>query len=148
MKVEGQREKTGGRRWGRQGWARPGGAWMEEAGVRGQGAGKMMRKQTAVWSWELPCWRFPCISLSVCHGISRPNKEELNRPQVVNVDCINNPNPQLPLFHKLFVSREGGAGPTEATIPDRGVWGLYVLLHQGPREQGLRPGTGRLGLPS
>lgn len=26
-------------------------------------------------SWEPLCWRFP-YRLSVCHGISRPNKEE------------------------------------------------------------------------
>lgn len=43
-------------------------------GSRGQrlGAGKAMRNHG---SWELPCWRFP-YCLSVCHGISRPNKEE------------------------------------------------------------------------
>lgn len=36
MKVEGQRENPEGVQVGRQGWAWPGGAWLEEAGVRGQ----------------------------------------------------------------------------------------------------------------
>lgn len=60
---------------GKGGWP-----WPPEAEWKKQGSEvweqeKKGGTQRNGWSWELPCWRAP-YSLSVCHGISRPNKEE------------------------------------------------------------------------
>ena len=75
MEVEGQRENLEGLQVGKTGLGMALGSLDGRSRGQRSGAGKMMRKQTAMWSWELPCWGFP-YCLSVCHGISRPNKEE------------------------------------------------------------------------
>lgn len=79
MEVEGMGGTEG--EYGRHAWGRgidgagPQGAHVEEAGVRGSEWRGDEEAHGNGRSWELLCWRFP-YCLSVCHGISRPNKEE------------------------------------------------------------------------
>lgn len=77
MEVEGmggKEEDSGRHAWGRGGWAVPQGTPIEEAGVRRLRVEGRQGTICSGRSRELPCWRFP-YRLSVCHEISRPNKE-------------------------------------------------------------------------